>query len=274
MDTLTRLCVSLLLACVWAAQPVAAQGRLDAHTLKDVGGTYQLDCADNASPKLTVFADALVYLHGARRVAGARPEAAASFMGRNPPPGYRTVLLSEAPGGHLRVAISQDRRGHYLELDADPKVQAAIGKAFGAQKFRRCDGGATVQAATAPAPAIKTYALHELDAGGVMLDPRLEAAHLKALGPLVREPWLARLDGPSAQNKRMKVAGTDFVKIAACKNHDCFDHNAVFLYSAEQNLFHGIVHQRGRSTLVGQPTPAVAAALPVLWQREFRSAPR
>jgi hypothetical protein len=253
--------------------PAAAQGGLDAHSLKAFGGTYQLDCANNGSPKLTVFADALVFLQGDKRVAGARPESAASFLGPNQPPEYRTVLLSEAPSGQLRAVIYQDRSGYYLVLNADPKVQAAIGKSFGAQKFRRCDGGASKPAAAAAAPARK-YELHELDAGGVMLDPKLKAAYLKALGPLARESWLARLDGPSPQNQRIKVAGVDFVKIASCKNHDCFDHNAVFLYSADQNLVNGIVHQRGRNTLVGQPAPAVAAELPRLWQREFRESPR
>ena len=75
-----------------------------------------------------MFADALVFLQGDKRVAGARPESAASFLGPNQPPEYRTVLLSEAPGGQLRAVIYQDRSGYYLVLDADPKVQAAIGK--------------------------------------------------------------------------------------------------------------------------------------------------
>lgn len=262
----------VVLAALLPAQ-AQAQGRLDAHTLKAFGGTYQIDCADNRAPKLTVFADALVFLHGDKRVAGARLESAASFLGPNQPPEYRTVLLSEAPGGQLRAVVYQDRGGYYLVLDADPKVQAAIGKSFGSQKFRRCDGGASKPAPAAAAPARK-YELHELDAGGVMVDPKLKAAYLKALGPLAREPWLARLDGPSPQNKRVKVAGVDFVKIASCKNHDCFDHNAVFLYSAEQNLVNGLVYQRGRGTLVGQPAPAVFAALEKLWKAEFRSQPK
>jgi hypothetical protein len=256
--------------------PAMGQGRLDGHTIKAFAGTWQLDCANNASPKLTVFADALVFLHGDKRVAGARPESAASFLGPNQPPEYRTVLLSDAPGGQLRAAIYQDKAGYFLQLDPDPKVQAAMGQSFGAQKFRRCDGGgatAAAKPALAAAPS-KLPPLHEMGAGGLLLDPKAKAAYLAAIGPLARERWLAKLDGPSPQNKRLKVAGVDFVLVSACKNHDCADHNAVILYSPDQNMVNGIVHQRGRSTLIGQPAPAVATELPKLWQREWRSSPR
>lgn len=258
--------IALLLALA-AGLPASAQGRLDAATLKAFGGTYQLDCASNTSPKATVFADALVFLDGDRRVAGARLESAASFNGPNQPPEFRTVLLSDAPGGQLRAAVYQDKAGHYLLLDPDPKVQAAMGKSFGFQKFRRCDGGATA----APTSPSKTPPLEEMGASGFLLDAKARATYQKAIGPLARERWLARLDGPSPQNKRIKVAGVDFVLISACKNHDCADHNAVFLYSATQNLLNGLVYQRGRTTLVGQPAPAVAAELPRLWKKEWRS---
>lgn len=251
--------------------PSAAQGRLDAATLKAFGGTYQLDCASNTSPKATVFADALVFLDGDLRVAGARLESVASFNGPNPPPEFRAVLLSTTPGGQLRAAVYQDKAGHYLLLDPDPKVQAAMGKSFGSQKFRRCDGGAMAAAKPAPRTPSGTPPLHEMGASGLLLDANARATYQRALGPLARERWLARLDGPSPQNKRIRVAGVDFVLISACKNHDCADHNAVFLYSAGQNLLNGIVYQRGRSTLIGQPAPAVAAELPRLWKKEWRS---
>jgi hypothetical protein len=269
-----RAVVALLALSAGAA--AAAQGRLDAAALKAFGGTYQIDCTNNASPKATVFADALVFLDGDRRVAGARLESAPSFNGPNQPPEFRTVLLSDAPGGQLRAALYQDKAGVFLQLDPDPKVQAAMGKSFGAQKFRRCDGGGATAAAR-PAPAAapsKLPALHEMGASGLLLEPKAKAAYLAAIGPLARERWLAKLDGPSPQNKRLKVAGVDFVFVSACKNHDCADHNAVFLYSPDQNMVNGIVHQRGRSTLIGQPAPAVATELPKLWQREWRSSPR
>ncbi len=200
------------------AVPLAwAQAKLDAQTLKDFGGTYMVDCANNASPKATVFADALVFLHGERRVAGSQPQSAASFYGPNQPSEFRTVLLSEAPGGQLRLAIFQDKAGYYL-----------------------------------------------------LLDPKSKAAYFKALGPLAREPWLARLDGPSPENKRVTVAGASYVQVGVCKNHDCQDNSALFLYSAERNVLYGFVAIRGRAGLIGAPPPAVAAELPKMWKKEWR----
>ena len=252
-----------------ASAPAWSQGKLDAQSMKAFGGTYMVDCGNNASAKATVFADALVFLQGDKRVAGAKPDSAASFYGPNQPPEYRTVLLSEAPGGQLRFAIYQDKSGYYLLLDADAKVQAAIGKPFGTQKFRRCDGGTSKPAPTAAAPQ-KQYELHELDANLVLLGPKVKATYFKALGPLAREPWLAKLDGPAPQNKRVRVAGVDFVQLSACKNHDCGDNNALFLYSVEQGVLYGTVYRKGRTTLIGAPPPAVASELPKLWKKEWR----
>ena len=253
-----------------ASAPAWSQGKLDAHDMKAFGGAYMLDCANNASAKATVSADALIVMQGDKRVAGARPESAAAFYGPNQPPEYRTVLMSEAPGGQLRLAIYQDKSGYYLVVDADAKVQAAIGKPFGQQKFRRCDGGASKPAPAAAAAPAKKYELHELGASDVLLDPKLKATYLEALGPLARERWLTRLDGPAPMNKRIKVAGADFVQLSSCKNHDCADHSAVFLYSVEQDVLYGTIYQQGRTTLIGAPPPAVASALPALWKKEWR----
>ena len=260
-----------VVAILAASAPAWSQGKLDADTMKHFGGTYMVDCGSNASAKATVFADALVFLQGDRRVAGAKPESAASYHGNSPPPEFQTVLMSEAPGGQLMFSIYQDKAGYYLKLDGDAKVMAAIGKPLAAQKFRRCDGGASKPAPMVAAAAPqKKYALHELNASGVLLEPKSRATYLKALGPLARERWLAKLDGPAPDNKRIKVAGADFVQMSSCKNHDCADHNAVFLYSGEQNVLYGLVFQKGRTTLIGAPPPAVASELPKLWKKEWR----
>jgi hypothetical protein len=126
----------------------------------------------------------------------------------------------------------------------------------------------------ADAQARKKYELHELDAGGVMLDAKIKAAYYKALGKLTSEPWLAKLDGPSPQNKRIAVAGADYVLVSSCKNHDCAENNAVLLYSPGQAVMYGKVYQRGKSTLIGGPPPEVAAELERLWKIEWRSQPR
>jgi|GEM_PF-4605947 len=125
-----------------------------------------------------------------------------------------------------------------------------------------------------PSKTFKGYALDELSAAGLLYDPKAKATYYKALGPLSKEPWLAKLDGPSPQNKRVKVAGTDYFLVSACKNRDCENHSTVLLYSQAQDLVYGKVYQRGKSTLIGAPPPAVAAELEKLWKGEWRSQPK
>ena len=72
----------------------------------------------------------------------------------------------------------------------------------------------------------------------------------------------------------MKVANADYVMLYTCKNHDCYDNNVVLLWSGVQNVVYGKVNQRGKSTLIGDPPPAVAAELEKLWKKQFRSQPK
>ena len=224
-----------------------------------------------------------------------RAQAATGYYGNSPPPDYRTVLLSEIVGGQeLLFTIYEDKSGYYLKLDGDKKTMAAIGKPLSGQKFRRCDGTAKPMQTTAAAPVaaqaapaasqgtgsgntakiFKGYALTELSAAGLLYNAKAKEIYYKALGPLVKEPWLARLDGPSSEGQAMKVAGADYVMLYTCKNHDCYDNNVVLLWSGVQNVVYGYVNQRGKSTLIGSPPPAVAAELEKLWKKEFRSQPK
>ncbi len=103
---------------------------------------------------------------------------------------------------------------------------------------------------------------------------KAKALYYKALGPLTKEPWLAKLDGPSSEGQAMKVADADYVMLYTCKNHDCYDNNVVLLWSGVQDVVYGKVNQRGKSTLIGNPPPAVAAELEKLWKKQFRSQPK
>ena len=67
-----------------------------------------------------------------------------------------------------------------------------------------------------------------------------------------------------------QVPGDDYQFASVCKNHDCYDHNMVLLYAAAPQSLYALVHQRGRSTLVGAPPPAVAAELQRMWKAEYR----
>lgn len=121
------------------------------------------------------------------------------------------------------------------------------------------------------AKIFKGYALTQLTAAGLLYNPQAKATYHKALGPLTKEPWLAKLDGPSNEFRPVKVAGADYMLGGTCKNHDCYDNTIVLLWSGVQNVVYGKVVQQGKSTLIGSPPPAVAAELETLWKTEFRS---
>jgi hypothetical protein len=124
------------------------------------------------------------------------------------------------------------------------------------------------------AKIFKGYALSQLTAAGLLYNAQAKATYHRALGPLVKEPWLARLDGPSREFRPVKVAGADFMLVGTCKNHDCHDNTILLLWSGVQNVVYGKVVQRGKSTLIGSPPPAVAGELEKLWKAEFRSQPK
>lgn len=131
--------------------------------------------------------------------------------------------------------------------------------------------GAQAQADANNAKIFKGYALTQLTAPGLLYNAQAKATYLRALGPLAKQSWLATLDGPSREYRPVKVAGADFMLGSTCKNHDCHDHTIVLLWSGEQNVVYGKVVQKGKSTLIGAPPPAVAGELEKLWKAEFRS---
>jgi hypothetical protein len=182
------------------------------------------------------------------------------------------ALLGDRPdSGQMIWMVYQDESGMYLTIDADGDTMAAIGTSFAGQKFYRCNGAAP--RAAVPEPPQRNYELHELSAAGILMYPGAKAAYYKALGPLIDEAWLAELDGPSSENSYVIVDGAEYLRAYCCKNHDCYENNVVFLYSARQNLVYGKVYQGGKSTLIGEPPPEVAKDLERLWQELFRSNP-
>jgi hypothetical protein len=122
-----------------------------------------------------------------------------------------------------------------------------------------------------PGKALKAYALDEVSAEGLLRNPKARAAYYKALGPLAKEPWLAKLDGPSPKNRRITIADADYYLLAACKNGDCEENSAVLLYSPAQDVVYGKIYQRGKSTLIGSPTLTVTTELEKLWRAEWRT---
>lgn len=253
--------VGLLPTALLAAQPVASAAGIDAVTLRRFGGTYAAACADPAAVRLRVTAQALTVEQGGQRMTGRKPTSDPRHPGdRLPGQAGEVALSSEVRGGAQLVFIAQiDAAGPFLRLDGDPKVTAALGHALTAATYRRCGP---------PAPTASTNGAPPLAA--LIADPAFERAYLRALGPLTRQRWLARFEGPAAPTRAQRFDGVAYVVIAVCKAHDCYDHSAVFLYSAAQQRVLGLVQQRGAKTVLGMPGPALAPRLDRLWLKEWR----
>lgn len=116
----------------------------------------------------------------------------------------------------------------------------------------------------------RVYALDELGASGLQLDPAAKTAWEAILGSLREETWLTELDGPSPLNRFVTVAGRSFLLAVACKNHDCHDNSVVILYDPVDGAMYGHVHRHDQVTLLGGPPPSLVPELQRLWREEFR----
>ena len=114
------------------------------------------------------------------------------------------------------------------------------------------------------------HAQRMLEPAELLQDQKFKSVYFKGLGPKAKTPWLAKLDGPAPTTRKVQVDGTEYVLAAVCKNHDCADNNTVLLYSAPKGVVYGTIYERGKSTLIGEPPPTVAAELPKLWKIEWR----
>jgi hypothetical protein len=275
-------CAALVLAAFGST--AWAQGKADIKPMQPYLGVLAPDCSNYLLPQLKNLGDSLVVQDGGKAVlTGRNVKLAPKYFGATPPPEFETAFTSEVAGGEALVFVYyRNASGLFAAVEGGPKVIAALPAALKGKRARHCDPNRNVAPGTGSPDAqakadpnkFNGYSLDELGASGLLFNPKSKATYYRALGPLSKEPWLAKLDGPSPQNKKVKAANADYFLLSTCKNHDCFDNNVVLLYSGAQDVVYGKVYQRGRSTLIGAPPPAVAAELEKLWKSEFRSQPK
>ncbi|MEJ8858505.1 Ivy family c-type lysozyme inhibitor [Variovorax robiniae] len=250
-----------------AASESALAQRLPADILSMYGGTWSTNCTNPNAPKVRVEADALMVERDGQRLTGGKPQAAASYFGNSPPPNYEMALLSEVRGGsELLFLIYRDKRGRYIQLNADGRTAAALGNQLLKVQFFACRTDAVQPQVAAPPPPPATGSID-----AVVASPKFGAAWRKALGADAREAWLARMDGPAPPPRWVNVAGARYALNGFCKAHDCYDNSAVQLYAPDTGQMFGFVHRLNRDTLVGNPPPALAAELQRIWKAEFRA---
>jgi hypothetical protein len=286
-ENMNRLICGAALALV-ASTPAWSQGKSDMNLMQRYGGVLAPDCSNYMLPQLKYLGDSLVVQDAGKAVlTGRNVKAAPTYFGTTPPPEFETALTSEVAGGEALVFVFyRNASGLFAAVEGGPKVIAALPAAFKGKRARHCDpnrnaapgaasvaaaGGAAIAGTGNSAKIFKGYALTELSAAGLLYNAKAKEIYYMALGPLVKEPWLAELDGPSSEGQAMKVADDDYVMLYTCKNHDCYDNNVVLLWSGIQNVVYGKVNQKGKFTLIGNPPPAVAAELEKIWKKQFRS---
>jgi hypothetical protein len=268
---LVRLCLAAgLLAPV--AVP-AQQQRLSADELKAYGGSYAVECARLDAPRLIVAADAISVERDGQRLVGRNVTASASYYGRSPPKNFEAAVIGAVRGGgQMMFMVYADNAGRYVLIEAEPRVQDALGPALLKARYRSCNAGGVPMAETRPAIATPATATSDAvpDIAALLANPLFKRSYLRSIGEKASERWLARLDGPAPPTRRQLLEGAPYLLVAVCKPHACYEHNAVFLYSAEPPRVLGLIHQAGVKTLVGGATPAQGAQLDLLWQAEWR----
>jgi hypothetical protein len=248
-----------------AASAAGGQGNAARDPMMRWGGVLAPDCGNYLLPQLKYLGDSLVVQdRGKPILTGRDVKAAPAHFGAKPPPEFDGALTSRVGSEALVFVFYRNASGLYAVVEGGPKVMAALPAALRG-RVRHCDPNRN-RAPGAPLPS-------SVGPPDLLRDASFRRPYVRALGPLAREDWLLRLDGPAPPVKTVRVDGRDWQLVSVCKNHDCHDHNLVVLYAADARTVHGLVHQRGRSTLIGAPPPRVAAELEKIWKAQWRRGP-
>jgi len=260
-----RRVVAVALALLCAAAPARAQGKVDAKLAQRYGGVLAPDCSNYLLPQLLFPGDSLVVRDGGKALlTGRNVRAVPAYFGATPPPEFEAALTSEiAPGEAMVFVFYRNASGLFATVEGGPKVMAALPAGLKGKRVRHCDPNRNAVPGAVPGAVTMPP--------GLLRDARFKRAYVQALGPLAKEDWLARLDGPAQPVEGKKIAGIEYQVVSVCKNHDCFDNSMVVFYAPASNTVYGTVFQRGRSTVVGSPSAAVGAELERVWKATYRS---
>lgn len=254
------------IGCGWSVLALVcclpAAAKVDPKLEPQIAGVFSNACGNAAQPMIRLFGDTMSIEIGSKKVA------ASKFRSTTTPPtpapaDYKATIEGEVPGGDgLVFVLTHNAQGLFATVAGGAKSLAPLGPGIVGQRIRHCDPNRNALPGTKP-PV-------EIGPPEMLRDGAFKSAYVKALGPLAKTYWLTRLEGPAQAVKTVKAAGADYQLVTACKPHDCYDHSIVVLYAGASRTVFGKVHQAGRSTLVGNPPPAVAAELERLWLAQYR----
>jgi hypothetical protein len=259
---------AFLLAFFVLLLPGVARAEMDHEALKFWGGTFLSECAKPSSPRIVVAAHSITFVDGDRKVVSTTATSAASWYGNSAPENHVMTFLGDmAEGDQLIVDVFQADGQTWAKVNGGGPVQKLLGKAAVGRRYLRC----------APAPDAKPWAPSSMPdtatalpgAADYAMDLAFAVPYKKALGKYGGEHWLQTLQGPSPESKRVTIAGTEYVVIAACKDHDCADNNTTLLWNPDKKTVFGKVRVLGKSALIGNPPKEVQKDLGDLWWRQW-----
>lgn len=251
-----------LWACV-AATPCWAA--LSPAQDRQYGGVFSSACGNQAVPMLRLYGDVMDVVQSGRTVNASKLRSSKAHPLGAGQADFKEAVTGDVRGGDtITFVLFHNDKGLFAVVEAGPKTTALLPAAALGTRIRHCDpnrnrlpGAPLPMALPGPTELLK--------------DPAFRKPYLAALGPLAREqPWLRELGGPAPESQKVTVAGTGYLMASVCKPHDCYDHSLVLLYDAPRGVVYGKLNHGQRSSLLGQPPPAVAAELERLWRGQFR----
>ena len=258
-----RAAIGGALVCAALVVPGGAQAALDPATDRRVAGVFSNACGDRSQLMIRLYGDVLDVERGTVAVKANRLQVSKTAPAGAPVPDFMAVVRGEVKGSDgVVLVLSHNAKGLFARIDGGEKSLAPLGPGVIGQVIRHCDPNRN--ALPGAAPPVR------LGPADLLRDARFKAAYLKALGPLAKERWLGTLDGPASELKKVQLAGREYALAATCKPHDCADHNVLLLWAPKAGVLHGLVFQKGRNTLLGNPPAEVASELQRLWKAEFR----
>jgi len=258
------------------AAPVHAQ--VDAEALRYWGGTFLSDCARATSPRIVISANSITYAEGDRKVVSKTATSAASWYGNSAPENHIMTFLGDmADGDQMIVDVYQANGETWARVDGGGSVQKGVGKAALGRRYLKCADAKTAPPKASekptgdvPPPKPGVTAPPALPgAADYAMDPAFAVPYKKALGKYGGEHWLQTLQGPSPETRKVTIAGTEYVVIAACKDHDCADNNTTLLWNPGKKTVFGKVRVIGKSALIGNPPKEVQKDLGDLWWKQW-----
>lgn len=108
-----------------------------------------------------------------------------------------------------------------------------------------------------------TGACAESYAWDFLKDWNFKKSYFAMLGPKVKIPWLAKLDGPASPIEYIQIGsdGEEFIVVNSCQPHACDTNSIVILYSTKHKIMYAKLVLPSGKEVLGTPSAEVKDTL-------------